>query len=243
MGKIRETKVWAHRGASGYRPENTMEAFELAIKQGADGIELDVHTSADGQLIVIHDETVDRVTDGTGLVGEKTLKVLKELKVSTSAEPEGIYRIPTLQEVLDLMRTTDMMVNIELKNSICFYPGMEEKVLKAVKEMKMEEQLIYSSFNHYSLLKMKQLDSQVQTGILFSDGWVNPAMYAKNLGINAVHPAVYHLKYPQFREEVKRAGLKMHVWTADKPEHIQLVKEAGAEAVITDYPDRAIALV
>lgn len=243
MGKIRETKVWAHRGASGYRPENTMEAFELAIRQGADGIELDVHTSADGQLIVIHDETVDRVTDGNGLVGEKTLKALKKLKVSTSAEPEGIYRIPTLQEVLDLMHTTDMMVNIELKNSICFYPGMEEKVLKAVKEMKMEEQLIYSSFNHYSLLKMKQLDSQVQTGILFSDGWVNPAMYAKNLGINAVHPAVYHLKYPQFREEVKRAGLKMHVWTADKPEHIQLVKEAGAEAVITDYPDRAIALV
>ena len=243
MGKIRETKVWAHRGASGYRPENTMEAFELAIRQGADGIELDVHTSADGQLIVIHDETVDRVTDGNGLVGEKTLKALKKLKVSTSAEPEGIYRIPTLQEVLDLMHTTDMMVNIELKNSICFYPGLEEQVLKAVKEMNMEEQLIYSSFNHYSLLKMKQLDSQVQTGILFSDGWVNPAMYAKNLGINAVHPAVYHLKYPQFREEVKRAGLKMHVWTADKPEHIQLVKEAGAEAVITDYPDRAIALV
>ena len=243
MEKVRETKVWAHRGASGYRPENTMEAFELAIRQGADGIELDVHTSADGQLIVIHDETVDRVTDGTGLAGEKTLRELRELKVSTSAEPEGIYRIPTLQEVLDLMRTTDMMVNIELKNSICFYPGMEEKVLKAVKEMKMEEQLIYSSFNHYSLLKMKQLDSQVQTGILFSDGWVNPAMYAKKLGINAVHPAVYHLKYPQFREEVKRAGLKMHVWTADKPEHIQIVKEAGAEAVITDYPDRAIALV
>lgn len=243
MSNVRETKVWGHRGASGYRPENTMEAFELAIKQGADGIELDVHTSADGQLIVIHDETVDRVTDGTGLVGEKTLKELKDLKVSTPAEPEGIYRIPTLQEVLDLMRTTDMMVNIELKNSICFYPGMEEKVLKAVKEAKMEEQLIYSSFNHYSLLQLKQLDQNVQTGILFSDGWVNPAMYAKNLGINAVHPAVYHLKYPQFREEVKRAGLKTHVWTADKPEHIQLVKEAGAEAVITDYPDRAIALV
>ena len=243
MSDERKTKVWAHRGASGYRPENTMEAFELAIKQGADGIELDVHTSADGELIVIHDETVDRVTDGIGLVGEKTLKELKALKVSTQAEPDGIYRIPTLQEVLDLMRGTDLMVNIELKNSICFYPGMEEKVLKAVKERKMEEQLIYSSFNHYSLLQLKLLDKDVQTGILFSDGWVNPAMYAKNLGINAVHPAVYHLKYPQFREEVKRAGLKMHVWTADKPEHIKLVKEAGAEAVITDYPDRALALV
>ena len=299
----RTTKVWAHRGASGYKPENTLEAFELAIRQGADGIELDVHTSADGELIVIHDETVDRVTDGTGLIKDMTLAQLKELKVSTPAEPNGIYRVPTLAEVLDLMRTTDMMVNIELKNSICFYPGMEEKILKLVKEMNMEDQLIYSSFNHYSLLQLKQLDDHVQTGILFSDGWVNPAMYAKNhpgmeekilklvkemnmedqliyssfnhysllqlkqlddhvqtgilfsdgwvnpamyaknLGINAVHPAVYHLKYPQFMEEVKRAGLKMHVWTANKPEHIQLVKDAGAEAVITNYPDRALEIV
>lgn len=186
----RTTKVWAHRGASGYRPENTLEAFELAIRQGADGIELDVHTSADGELIVMHDENVDRVTDGTGLIKDMTLAQLKELKVSTPAEPSGIYHIPTLAEVLELMRTTDMMVNIELKNSICFYPGMEGKILKLVKEMNMEDQLIYSSFNHYSLLQLKQLNDHVQTGILFSDGWVNPAMYAKNLGINAVHPAV-----------------------------------------------------
>ena len=168
--KNRTTKVWAHRGASGYRPENTMEAFELAIKQGADGIELDVHTSADGELIVMHDETVDRVTDKTGLIKDLTLAQVKELKVSTDAEPNGIYRVPTLAEVLDLMRTTDMMVNIELKNSICFYPGMEEKILKLVKEMHMEDQLIYSSFNHYSLMQLKQLDDHVQTGILFSDG-------------------------------------------------------------------------
>ena len=81
----RTTKVWAHRGASGYRPENTLEAFELAIRQGADGIEMDVHTSADGELIVMHDENVDRVTDGTGLIKDMTLAQLKELKVSTSA--------------------------------------------------------------------------------------------------------------------------------------------------------------
>ena len=237
--------MFAHRGYHCIEkgiPENSLSSFRAAISHGY-GIELDVHTSADGELIVMHDETVDRVTDGTGLIKDMTLAQLKELKVSTSAEPTGIYRVPTLAEVLDLMRTTDMMVNIELKNSICFYPGMEEKILKLVKEMKMEEQLIYSSFNHYSLLQLKQLDNHVQTGILFSDGWVNPAMYAKNLGINAVHPAVYHLKYPQFMEEVKRAGLKMHVWTANKPEHIQLVKDAGAEAVITNYPDRAIEIV
>lgn len=87
----RTTKVWAHRGASGYRPENTLEAFELAIRQGADGIEMDVHTSADGELIVMHDENVDRVTDGTGLIKDMTLAQLKELKVSTPAEPSGIH--------------------------------------------------------------------------------------------------------------------------------------------------------
>ena len=101
----RTTKVWAHRGASGYRPENTLEAFELAIRQGADGIELDVHTSADGELIVMHDENVDRVTDGTGLIKDMTLAQLKELKVSTPAEPSGIYHIPTLAEVLEQVET------------------------------------------------------------------------------------------------------------------------------------------
>ena len=150
----RTTKVWAHRGASGYRPENTLEAFELAIRQGADGIELDVHTSADGELIVMHDENVDRVTDGTGLIKDMTLAQLKELKVST---PDRNHRefitFQLWQKYWSSLRTTDMMVNIELKNSICFYPGMEGKILKLVKEMNMEDQLIYSSFNHYSLLQ------------------------------------------------------------------------------------------
>lgn len=240
MEMTRAIKVWAHRGASGYRPENTMEAFELAIRQGADGIELDVHLSADGELIVMHDETVDRVTAEHGLIQDLTLAQLKKLKVSTLAEPKGIYRIPTLGEVLDLMRTTQMMVNIELKNSICFYPGMEEKILSLVKEMQMQEQMIYSSFNHHSLLRLKELDAYVQTGILFGDGWVDPAGYAKKLGVDAVHPAVYHLQYPEFTQQVKQNGLKMHVWTANRREDIQMVKQSGADAVITNYPDLAL---
>ena len=90
----RTTKVWAHRGASGYRPENTLEAFELAIRQGADGIELDVHTSVDGELIVMHDENVDRVTDGTGLIKDMTLAQLKELK---SVHPQNHREFITFQ--------------------------------------------------------------------------------------------------------------------------------------------------
>lgn len=235
-------EVWAHRGASGYMPENTMEAFELAVKQKADGIELDVQTTRDGKLVVIHDETIDRVTNGTGKVKDFTLAQLKELRVSTPAAPGETYRIPTLNEVLDFMKNTNMKVNIELKNSICFYPGMEEKVLELVKEMKMEERIVYSSFNHYSLIKIKQLDAQAQTGLLFADGWVNPALYAKNLGIDALHPAVYHLQYPQFMETADRAGLEVRVWTANTPGQILTVKDAGAHVVITDYPDRAITI-
>ena len=138
MGK---TKVWAHRGASGYVPENTMEAFELAVRQNADGIELDVQISEDGRLVVMHDETIDRVTNGKGAVREYTVEQLKELQVQTPDTKQGIYRIPLLEEVLDLMKKTDMRVNIELKNSIYLYQQMEEKVLELVKEMHMEDQL------------------------------------------------------------------------------------------------------
>lgn len=239
MEKTEHMKVWAHRGASGYMPENTMEAFELAVRQKADGIELDVQISADGELVIMHDETVSRVTDGKGLVKEFTLKQLKELKVHTPGTPEGIYRIPRLEEVLDLMKKTDMLVNIELKNSIWLYPGMEEKVLRLVEETGLEDRVLYSSFNHYSLIKLKMLDSSVETGLLFNDGLVDVATYGKSLGVSALHPAVYHLLYPDFVRNCKKAGLKMHVWTANAPEHIEMVKQAEAEAVITNYPDRA----
>lgn len=240
MNELERMKVWAHRGASGYVPENTMEAFELAIRQQADGIELDVQMSSDGELVIMHDETVNRVTGGKGWVREFTLKRLKELKVQTPDTREGIYRVPALAEVLDMMKQTDMLVNIELKNSVWLYPGMEEKILGLVKEMDMEEQILYSSFNHYSLLRIKELAPDAPTGLLFEDGLVDAAHYGKRLGVTALHPAVYHLQYPDFAKKCREAGLKMHVWTANRPEQIELVKASGADAVITNYPDAAL---
>lgn len=238
-GKMENMKVWAHRGASGYMPENTMEAFEMAIRQKADGIELDVQMSKDGKLVIMHDETVNRVTDGKGMIKDFTLQQIKKLKVRTPHTKPGTYRVPTLEEVLELMRPTDLLVNIELKNSIFLYPGMEEEILKLVEKMGMEDQIFYSSFNHYSLMKLKMLAPHVPTGLLFNDGLVNVASYGKSLGVTALHPAVYHLLYPNFVKECQDAGLKMHVWTANEPEHIELVKSVKADAVITNYPDRA----
>lgn len=236
---MKQMKVWAHRGASGYLPENTMEAFELAIEQKADGIELDVQLSKDGEIMVLHDESVDRVTNSSGLLKDFTFSQLKEMRINPGKGPEKIYRIPTLAEVLDLMRHTDMKVNIELKNSIFLYEGMEEKVITLVKNLGMEEQVIYSSFNHYSLRKIHEMEPEAETGLLMCDGWIDVASYAKKIGVNALHPAVYHLQYPDFVQNCREQGLKLHVWTANQPEHFAMVKSAGADAVITNYPDKA----
>ena len=153
-----KTEVFAHRGASGYAPENTLEAFLLAIEQGADGIELDVQLSKDGVPVVIHDETVDRVTGQSGFVKDFTLQELKEMVVLR--ERFAKYRdarIPTLREVLDAVRPSGIAVNIELKTGIYWYPEIEKKVAAIVEETGMKDRVIYSSFNHYSVQKLKSI--------------------------------------------------------------------------------------
>ena len=151
-----KTKVWAHRGASGYAPENTLEAFEMSVKQQADGVELDVQLTKDGELVVLHDETLDRTTDGKGFVKDYTLKEVQALKAVKTHPEYQTGRIPMLAEVYDLLKPTGLEINVELKTGIFFYPGIEEKVLKLTKEMGMEERIWYSSFNHYSLKKVKE---------------------------------------------------------------------------------------
>ena len=139
------TKIFAHRGASAYAPENTLEAFSMAMEQGADGIELDVQLTKDGEAVVIHDETIDRVSDGKGYVKDYTLKELKAFSFNNHMETYAGTRIPTLQEVLELVKPGEMKVNIELKTGIFWYPDIEEKVLEIVTKNEMESRVIYSS--------------------------------------------------------------------------------------------------
>ena len=237
---MKKIEVWAHRGASGYLPENTMDAFEEAAIQHADGIELDVQMTRDGELVVFHDETLDRVTEGSGYLKDYTLEELRKLHVQTPETKNGIFRIPTLEEVLDLVKSTGQILNIELKNSVFQYEGMDQKVFDLVNAKKMQDQIIYSSFNHFSVCRMREKGTDIRTGILFSDGWIGVAEYARRLGVEAVHPAVYHFLYPDFVRECKEAGLKIHVWTVNEPEHLQMAKELQVDAVITNYPDRAL---
>lgn len=233
------TKVWAHRGASGYAPENTLEAFRKAVEMGADGVELDVQLTKDAQVVVIHDESIDRVSNGSGRVEDYTLEELKKFNFNKTHPEYEWASIPTLEEVLELLKDTALTVNIELKTGVCFYDGIEEKVLKIVKERSMKERIIYSSFNHYSVMKIKELDSGARTGFLDMDGIVDVAGYGKRQGVDALHPWIYHLQQPGYMDAARKNGLAVHVWTVNSEEDMKRMFELGVDAVITNYPDAA----
>ena len=235
-----KTKVWAHRGASAYAPENTLEAFELAAKQKADGVELDVQLSKDGELVVIHDEIIDRVTDGKGKVKDYTVRELKSFKANQTHPEYANSVIPTLAEVYDLLKPTGLEINVELKTGIFWYKDLEKKVLELTKEMGMEDRVIYSSFNHYSIAKILELDPKASTGILYADIIYDVVNYAKKIGTGALHPATFHVQMADFLQQYVESDLAVHVWTVNDKAEIERLMEAGVDAVITNYPDVAV---
>lgn len=239
----KRTKVWAHRGAAGYAPENTLESFELAVRQGADGVELDVQMTKDGELVVIHDEEIDRVSNGSGLVKDFSLKELKQLNFNRTRPEYEYVQIPTLQEVYELLKPAGVAINVELKTGIYFYPGIGQKVLSLAEEMEMKGRIWYSSFNHMTLTTLKRMDPTIRTGILYEDGWLNVPEYAEKIGVDALHPAYYNLQYPGVVKEAKSKGLKLHVWTVDDERVMKYLIKEGIDAIITNYPDRAVKVV
>ena len=234
--------IYAHRGASGYAPENTLRAFELACDMHADGVELDVQLTRDRKLVVIHDETIDRVTDGTGHVAEYTLAELSQYPVTM--HKTGVSEpIPLLSDVLALLKERGLKLNIELKNSCNFYPGMEEMCLMQVADAGMTENVLYSSFNHYSLLHLKEIAPQVRCGLLYDATLVKPWKYAAELGMDALHPHFTELFITGEVEEAHKRRLEVNPWTVNREEDLRRIIATGADRIITNYPDRARALL
>ena len=236
-----KTLVYAHRGASGTAPENTLEAFELAAGMGADGVELDVHICRSGELVVAHDETVDRVSDGTGFIRDLSLAELKRLRFNRTHPEYENARLPLLSEVFQLLRPTGLGINIELKNSIMDYPDLEQKVLEqAAREFSLNR-VIFSSFNHHSMLRMKLLDPSVSCGLLYEAVLVRPWEYARSLGMDAIHPHFSEVLFPCGEcTSAHEAGIRVNTWTVNTPEDIAAVIREGADTVITNYPDQAL---
>ena len=235
--------IFAHRGASGYAPENTLEAFQLAVTQRADGVELDVHLTKDGELLVAHDEKIDRVSDGSGWIHQMTVQQIKRYDFNRlHPEYEGA-KAPLLSEVYELLKPTGLAINVELKNTLILYPGMEEKLLALAAKMGMEDRILYSSFNHPSMLYLKSIDSTAKCGLLYDCLLIDPAGYAAAAHMDALHPR-YHqvLNEEDYCQKAHQKGIKVNTWTVNFERDMKRVAALNADAIITNYPDRAKAL-
>ncbi|WP_425446533.1 glycerophosphodiester phosphodiesterase [Dethiothermospora halolimnae] len=240
MGK---TKIIAHRGASGYAPENTIIAFKKAIEMGVDGLELDVQLSKDGVAVICHDEKVDRTTNGTGFIKDLTLKEIEELDAGSWFDERFCgEKIPTLEELMYLIRDENILLNIEIKNNIIQYEGIVEKIIKIIEGYNKEKDTIISSFNHNSLLKVKKINNNLKTGALYMSGLVEPWNYAKRINVDALHPFFYNIK----KELVKKCldnEILVNPFTVDTHKDIRKMIDAKVTGIITNYPDRAKSII
>lgn len=234
------TLIWAHRGASALAPENSMEAFRLANRQQADGIELDIHMTRDGQLVVAHDETIDRCSNGSGRIIDMTLRELLTYDFSNHMDGYRNIRIPTLEEVLRFVKVTRMTVNIELKSGMVNYEGIEEKAIRLVSDMGMKKRVLFSSFNHHSLLLIKKTDPAFPIGLLYTEALVDPQLYALRLKAEAVHPFYYTLAVPGTVKKCRENGIMVHPWTVNTAEHMAWMYQEEVNAIITNHPGLAL---
>ena len=238
------SRIFGHRGASGYAPENTLESFDMAAKMGAHGVELDVHICRSGEPVVTHDETVERVSDGEGWVKDLSLKELKALRFNRTHPEFRDARIPTLQEVFQLLRGTPLKINIELKNSMIDYPDLERRVIGLAEKEDMLDRVIFSSFNHYSMLRVKAIDRKLYCGLLYEATMIEPWAYASSLGMDAIHPCYTELLVPGGEcAAAHRAGIQVNAWTVNSEADISGCLREGADIIISNYPDRALRLL
>ena len=239
------TKIYAHRGASAYAPENTLEAFSLAAQMGADGVELDVHLTKDGEVVVAHDDEVDRVSNGTGLIRNMSLMELKKLCFNrTHPEFENVT-IPTLKEVFDLLKPTGLHVNVEIKSDRLFFANMEEKCIKLAYEAGMADRVMYSSFDHLSLMRIKRIHPKIYVGLLKAHmpkelKPVDPWEIVHKMGFNAIHPHYSELLIPGIMEKARAMGMDMNVWTVNEDMDIRLALHRRVNMLIGDRPDHAV---
>lgn len=232
--------IFAHRGASGQFPENTMLAFEEALRSGVDGIELDVQLTKDGEVVIIHDEKVDRTTNGQGFVKDFTLAELEELDAGSwfSSKFAG-QRLMTLDTVLAWMQEegNHLRLNIELKNDQIQYVGLEEKVLSLIEDYDLQERIIISSFNPFSLQRVRMQNAEIEMGYLVLGTPENALWIAREIGANAIHcEAPYALS--AYGEAAKRAGYPLRIYTVNAEDEYKQLVEAGVEVIMTDFPER-----
>ena len=236
------TLIYAHRGASAYAPENTLVAFDLAAQMGADGVELDVHFTKDGKVVVIHDPTLDRTSNGQGAILDYTYDELLAFDFGYKfyGERRGV-KLPLLSEVYELLSPTGMTVNVEIKASD---PNICVACHEIAKQYGMESKVIYSCFDHLQLLKMKEVAPDAFVAPLYAINLLSPWDYCVNMSAKAAHPRQNQIRlFPEYVEECHKRGVRVHPWTVNSEDDMRFLIEAGCDALITNYPDVAKRIV
>lgn len=230
-------EIFAHRGYSAKYPENTLAAFKAAAKLPIAGVELDVHLTKDQQVVVIHDEKINRTSNGKGFVKDLTLQELRKFDFGSwfSDEFRG-EKIPTLAEVLEEFKYKDHKINIELKSNIFVYAGLEELVLQEVEKFGLKDRVIISSFDHEAIKRMGELDPDIEIAPLFSHSIFNIVPYCSTIPADALHVSYYAVMRRPVLEAIQ-AGMPVRVYTINKTEQAEILQNLGVDGFFTDHPE------
>ena len=228
-------KIYAHRGGAKWAPENTMAAFRKCKENGVYGIELDIQRCKSGELVVIHDEDLKRTTNGAGLIKDTNFSDLSKVDAgSWFGKQFSNERVPLLSEVLTLL-DGKVVLNIEIKNTPVAYPGIEDDLLKVLKDYKHPETIIISSFDHEVLKRLHDKNPQYAIALLGDPIFCYLGNYAKNVGATAWHPY-----FGSMRKDVIDAAhdskLKVNVWTPNKVKEWEQLISQGVDGIVTDDP-------
>ncbi len=249
--------VFAHRGGGGLYPENTLEAFKYSAQMGVDVLELDVHSTSDGALVVIHDATLDRTTNGVGRINQMTLAELKKLDAGFKFTPDGgqtfPFRgkgvtIPTLQEIFDAL--PEKTFNVEPKQA---EPSITTPLCEIIRDRKMTAKIIVGSFRQQAIDEFRAQCTEVATAATPAEVRDFLALYKVGLG-ETYRPPMQVLQIPErlgalqivskdFVETAAKLNLKVHVWTINEPADMQRLIEMRVDGIMTDYPDRLLKLL
>jgi glycerophosphoryl diester phosphodiesterase len=236
--------IFAHRGANRVCPENTLAAFATAIDLGADGVELDVQFSSDGELVIIHDYALDKTTDGKGRVVGQPYAELRKLDAGSWFGPQfASTRIPTLNQVLDLLQGK-LLINIELK-SVDMVSTLGRDVVRCVREHGMVDQVVLSSFNPFTLRSAKRAGPEFECALLIAPdlpGWMRSGFIRIWSLAQGLHPE-FKIVDARFLAAARKRGMPVRPWTVNEEADMRRMLELGVDAINTDWPDRLKALL
>ncbi|MCH5584010.1 glycerophosphodiester phosphodiesterase [Shimazuella sp. AN120528] len=226
-------QIFAHRGYSGRAMENSLTAFRMAKEAKVDGVELDVHLTLDREVVVIHDERLDRTTTGTGWIGQLSYDQISQHSLLTLPNET----VPKLSDVLELFFDTSIVVNIELKNQYIRYPQLAEEVVNLVEYYGMQQRVIVSSFYHPCLIELKKYRPSWNIAFLLDCALYEPWKYAKSLDIHQLH-LHYTAIDQQLYSACKNNGVVIRAYTVNEEKEMFRLASIGIEAMITNYPGR-----